>query len=197
MFGLILASSLCATALAGPFKEANHSEAPGVCRLVEKTALEVGVDPAVAISEAFHETRFKNLPSHYGRRLLAEGVAVDDLPANVERTAMQCKPAHYCPGGTTKDCDFLTECMRHLKRQLDHPRRCRKAAQVVGYRTLWLPVIEMRTKCWRVQNATPDERLMLAFARYKHPYGVGDGYGARVWRRYDRLRRALRRRASR
>ena len=194
MWGVILASSLCATALAGPFREAGHPEAAGVCRLVQVTAIQVGVDPVAAVSEAFHETRFKNLPSHYGRRLLASGVALEDLPANVERTALQCKPAHYCPGGTTKDCDFLAECMRHLKRQLDHPRRCRMKAKQVGVGALGIPRFAAKVECRRVQKATPDERLMLAFARYKHPYGPGDGYGVRVWRRYDALRRALRRR---
>ena len=193
---------LCAVALEGPYRESlvidgTCSLARGpyeVCDDVVRLAEEVGVDPKKALALAFHEGRLRALPSFTGRRMLRDGVRPDDLPDWVERTTMQCKPRDHCPGGDVRGCDFLRACMLALKRELDHPRRCRRAPR---YKDVWpFGQIKVGHKvvCKPVgRGARPDERLLASYARYHMPYDEAGAYAVGAMKKYDRLRTALKR----
>lgn len=171
-----LSQDLCAQALRGPFAEAARvAGSLRVCRGVAAEAGRQGVAVDVAVAVAFHESRFRDLPSYTGRRLLAAGTHTPaTLPGWVERSAMQCKPKWHCP--KTGPCDHLAACVRHLKRQLAQPRVCK--------------YVRRDGREGFSARCTPGGGVRVALDRYHAPYGHAGGYGYRVLARLHRLRGA-------
>jgi len=179
------AMALCTQAIDGPFSEC--WKVPGAhqaCKVVAIEAYVQSVDPEVAISVSYFETRFKDAPSYAGRRLLDKGTQPDQLPSWSERSAMQCKPKFFCPGGKVSGCRFLENCMEHLANQLDRPRFCRLANRAERERRP-----KRRAVCFPIESdSSARVRLRMSLDRYKMPYSPSDGYGFRVMFHYDRLK---------
>ncbi len=191
---------LCDVALRGPYRECltidgsvSLSHGPyEVCADVIRLAEEEGVDPTKALALAFHEGRLRNLPSFKGRALVRAGRHPDNLPSWVERSTLQCKPRDFCPEGVVAGCDYMRECMRGLKVQVDNPRTCRHVMRYIEAPLIGRVHAGFKVVCKAIRAGT-DKARAASYARYHKPYGPAPGYADGVMRKYRRLRKAVKR----
>ena len=93
-------------------------DAMAVCAEVANKAIQVDIDPVLAVTIAYHESRFRDIPSWKGKMLLAQGKFKQrkDLPGWVEQGPMQVKPKWHCPKGVYPGCDMVAAGLRHIQR---------------------------------------------------------------------------------
>ncbi len=112
------ALEVCTAAFAVP-ANADVRRVPGafsICKQVARTAISEGVDPVLAVAVAYHESRFRDIPSNRGVAIMRiKGTTRSSLSTAIEQGALQVKPKWHCPQRKLNGCDTTLAGVRLLK----------------------------------------------------------------------------------